>query len=80
MIVAEAKKSSGKVTAKVKLASVTPSGDVSLLQFEPDYQDDRNQEWAAATPHLQLSMTVKADVASNFEPGAYTLTFEKNED
>lgn len=78
---AEPKKASGKkTTAKIKLASVTPSGDVSLLQFEPDYQDDRNQEWATSTPHLQLSMTVKGEVAANFEPGAYTLTFEKNED
>lgn len=75
---AEAKRSSGKkVTAKVKLASVNPQGDLSLLMFEPDYADDRNQEWAAATPHLQLSMTVRSDVVANFEPGAYTLTFER---
>lgn len=69
-----------KTTAKVKLASAEPQGDQTLLRFEPDYADDRNQEWAAATPHLQLSMTVKGDVASNFQPGAYTLTFEKSED
>lgn len=69
-----------KTTAKVKLASAEPQGNQTLLRFEPDYADDRNQEWAAATPHLQLSMTVKGDVASNFEPGAYTLTFERAKD
>lgn len=68
-----------RVTAKVKLASANPQGDLTLLMFDPDYADDRNQEWAAATPHLQLSMTVRTEVAANFPPGPYTLTFEPTE-
>lgn len=73
-------KEAKKITAKAKLASMSPQGNLTLLMFEPDYADDRNQAWAAATPHLQVSMTVQADVAANFETGAYTLTFEKTED
>ena len=70
-----------KVTAKVKLSSREPQGtNLNALRFEPDYQDDRNKEWAAATPHLQLNMTVNGEVVDFFEPGAYTLTFEKNKD
>lgn len=69
-----------KVTAKVKLGSREPQGNVTALRFEPDYQDGRNQEWAAATPHLQLHMTVNGEVVDFFEPGAYTLTFEKAKD
>lgn len=68
-----------KVTAKVKLESRNPQGDQTTLQFGPDYQDGRNQDWAAATPHLQLHMTVNGEVVDFFEPGAYTLTFEKTE-
>lgn len=70
------------ITAKVKLTakSATSSNLVSLA-FGPDYQDERNQEWAHATPYLNLQMNVKSDVAANFEQGkAYTLTFEPNED
>jgi len=70
-----------KTTAKVKLASKEPLGTSQVtLRFEPDYQDDRNREWAEATPTLQLTMNVRGDVAENFEPGAYTLTFEPTKD
>lgn len=70
-----------KTTAKIKLASREDlqNGQVAL-RFEPDYQDDRNKEWAESTPTLQISMNVKGAVAENFQPGAYTLTFEPSDD
>lgn len=74
-----------QVTAKVRLQSKVVNGDednpnrTALLQFAPDYTDGRNKEWAAATPALSLSMTVKGDVGDNFEAGdKFTLTFEKD--
>jgi hypothetical protein len=44
----------------------------------PDYGPGAgNEQWAAATPHLDMRMTVRGDVARYFEPGKpYTLTFE----
>lgn len=71
-----------RVTAKVKLAnkSELQHGDQVGLSFAADYEDGRNAEWAAATPSLSLSMTVKAEVAEHFERGhAYTLTFEPSD-
>lgn len=68
------------ITAKVRCNGKQPYGDMATLSFMPDYGDGRNSEWAAATPHLDLRMTVKGTVAEQFEPGwAYTLTFEKEE-
>lgn len=72
------------VTAKVKCVSKLPSGDGStrqvLVQFQPDYTDGRNKEWAAATPHLALQMTLNDSAADLFEQGkAYTLQFVENE-
>lgn len=65
------------VTAKVKCTAHTVNGDTVALAFGPDYADDRNADWAAATPHLSLSMTVKANVGEHFKLNdAYTLTFE----
>jgi len=70
------------VTAKIKCTRKEPwgsTGDVAL-EFQPDYQDGRNKEWATATPALSLTMTVKSSVAEHFEQGrAYTLTFTPEE-
>lgn len=69
-----------KVTAKAKLASRLEDsyGNVQLT-FYADYADGRNKEWAAATPNLNLQMTVKPSVSEMFEVGkGYTLTFEEN--
>ncbi|WP_086668042.1 hypothetical protein [Lentzea kentuckyensis] len=65
------------VTAKVKCTNKTPSfRDQQTLWFAPNYDDDRNKEWAEATPTLSLQMVVKGSVAEHFKPGnAYTLTF-----
>jgi hypothetical protein len=68
------------VTAKVRVEDRRRNGDEVALRFAPDYQDDRNKEWAAATPALSLSMTVKGAVADQFPMGATgTLTFEMDE-
>ena len=48
------------------------------VNFLPDYNDGRNKEWSRYTPALSLSMTLKGDVADQFEVGqAYTLQFVK---
>lgn len=74
---------SKRVSAKVRLTNRQnhqgDDGGPAALTFQPDYADGRNQEWAEATPHLSLTMTVKQDVADFFEPGAaYTLYFERD--
>jgi len=73
------------ITAKITCNSKQTYGPadepMATVSFMPDYMDGRNKEWAAATPTLNLSMTVKGSVADQFEPGKkYTLTFEENED
>lgn len=68
------------VTAKIKLESAEPNGpEQTTLRFGVDYQDDRNKEWAAATPSLSLTMTVKNEVAVNhFDVNdRFTITFDK---
>jgi len=70
------------VTAKVECTgrSVPYEGEVAL-SFGPDYADGRNAEWAAATPHLSLSMTVNDEAGQHFQlGGTYTLTFTPNAD
>jgi hypothetical protein len=68
------------ITAKIHCQMKQPTGaghGEVRLQFVPDYADGRNKEWSLYTPALSLDMTVKGDVADQFEPGkAYTLTFE----
>jgi hypothetical protein len=68
------------VTAKIVCTTKSEMGEgdsrQTSMSFGPDYADGRNKEWAAATPALSLSMTVKGDVGDRFEQGkAYTLTF-----
>ncbi len=70
-----------KVTAKVKLDSKRPYGEGQhacvTLNFTADYADGRNKEWSVAAPALSIAMTVKPEVAEQFEQGAaFTLTFE----
>lgn len=70
------------VTAKVFVSNlITFAGNDNVqVSFAPDYQDDRNKEWAAATPALHLVMTVKAEVGELFKQGGkYTLTFDLDE-
>jgi hypothetical protein len=57
------------VTAKVKCTSKQDSNDQVTLQFQPDYDDDRNKEWAKYTPGLSLTMAVLPEVAEHFEVG-----------
>lgn len=72
------------ITAKVKCTRHEPNphdDSQVLLEFQPDYNDGRNKEWSKYTPALSLTMTVKAEVAENFELLApYTLQFVPTED
>lgn len=53
----------------------------ATLMFTPDYRDDRNKAWAAASPNLSVTMTVNGDVADQFETGwNYELTFQRHDD
>jgi hypothetical protein len=68
------------VTAKVKVTRCEPTGDGQVaLEFQADYEDGRNKDWAKYTPGLSINMTVKEEVAEgNFALGdAFTLTFDK---
>jgi hypothetical protein len=72
------------ITAKVRCNTKTESGDGDARQanvtFYPDYADGRNAEWAAATPSLNLTMTLNGRAADLFEQGAaYTLQFVEND-
>lgn len=68
----------GSFTAKVKVTNRvlnTDTGDVTL-SFMPDYAEGRNSDWAAKTPALSLSMTVKGDVGGEIDVNdCFTLTF-----
>lgn len=74
------------ITAKIQCSSKNESGEddnrMAVVSFQPDYADGRNAEWALATPHLSLSMTLRGEVADRFEQGKrYILQFvEEGED
>jgi hypothetical protein len=73
------------ITAKARCERKTVNGEgdnrTASLSFGPDYADGRNAEWAAATPHLNVQMTVKGAVADLFEQGRpYTLQFVEGEE
>lgn len=73
------------VTAKVKCTAKNKINEDSVsLSFFANYADDQgnqiNKEWAVATPHLNISMTVNAEAAKHFELRKdYTLTFVEEE-
>lgn len=67
-------------TAKVECTRKQDSGDQVTLEFQADYKDGRNKEWAEYTPALSITMTLKKSVAVNFNVGdAFLLTFEKED-
>lgn len=67
-------------TRKVDHAAGTEHAQ-STVSFMPDYRDGRNAEWAAATPSLSLTMTLRGDVADRFQVGKrYMLMFEPSPD
>jgi hypothetical protein len=73
------------ITAKVKCASKTETGDnearQAVVSFQPDYADGRNKEWAMATPTLSFQMTLNGSKADLVELGqAYTLQLVKNDE
>lgn len=65
-------------TAKVYCStkSVTKTGTNTSVTLTCDYSDARNQEWAQATPWLELKLAVKDD---RFKLGkSYTVTIEED--
>ncbi|HJW36567.1 MAG TPA: hypothetical protein VJ769_08005 [Actinomycetes bacterium] len=70
------------VTAKLRVVGKTQVGsDQTQVSFQPDYQNDRNKDWAAATPALTLSMTMLTTVADLFNQGeAIDMTLSHNPD
>jgi hypothetical protein len=68
------------VTARIKVQHKEGDDPVQVT-FLPDYAQGRNAEWASATPALSLSMTMRREVADQFDTGeAITLTFTRNPD
>jgi hypothetical protein len=68
---------SKRVSAKLRLQAMQDNGNTVGLTFTPDYQDDRNKEWAEATPALSLTMSVKKDLERLFTAGrSYTMYLE----
>ena len=73
---------SQKITAVAILYSkdTRHGSETTNLNFNADYQDERNKEWALFTPALSLSMNVVNEVADQFDlQGRYLLTFEKQD-
>lgn len=57
-----------------------PDEETTQLNFNADYNDERNKEWSKFTPALSLGLTVLNPVADQFQLNAsYLLTFEKQE-
>jgi hypothetical protein len=80
---AKSKSNGQQITAKALVVAKNVGGDArsATVQFQPDYQDERNKEWAVATPSLSIVMGLNGDVAEQFETGqAWTLTFELSDD
>ena len=51
----------------------------TTVNFMPDYQDGRNEEWAALTPALSITFTVKDEIADRWvQGGKYTFTVEES--
>lgn len=74
-----------QVTAKVVLNSKLESGVGSNRQiaatFSADYAGGKNKEWAIYTPILNLTMTMKGEVADLFKVGQeITLIFDLDEE
>lgn len=68
-----------KVRCNLKQEMGADDSRCATVGFMPDYADGRNQQWALATPHLELRMTLRGDVADCIEPGkCYTLTFTED--
>lgn len=74
------------VTAKVKLVQQQKPGGAgpgsTTLGFGPNYGNGtKNEAWAAATPAINLTMTVKDEVGDQFESGkAYDLLITEDPD
>lgn len=69
-----------EITAKVKVHKTPAYEGQVRLDVTADYTDERNKEWATATPVVSATLIVREEVADRFEQGAaYTLTFTKED-
>lgn len=70
-----------KTTAVATLYRKADAGlGQTRLEFNADYSDERNKEWAKYTPGLGLQLTVLESVGEQFEQGGrYLLTIERAE-
>lgn len=72
------------VTARLKVdgkSDPDAPGDFDILTLGPDYQDGRNAEFFAATPAINLTMSVQKSVAEQFNLGdLFTLTLDRTDD
>jgi hypothetical protein len=53
-----------EVTAKMKVFNVSESQYGTQVTLGPDYTDERNKEWAAASPAALIQLTIKNELAS----------------
>ena len=65
------------LTAVVTAYSKIPqSDDTTTVHFGPDYNSEKNKEWAKYTPSLQFSMHLKNEIADNIGQGQpFLVTF-----
>lgn len=68
------------VTAKVVCGFMQDGASGSkAVDFYPDYQSDKNKEWADTTPSILVRMVLSEKASGLFQQGKhYTLTFEED--
>lgn len=57
------------MNVKAVITGMSVSGEVTALVLGPDYGDDRNQDWAQATPSFATQMAVRNELAEELEVG-----------
>lgn len=57
------------MNVKAVITGMSVSGEVTAIVLGPDYADDRNQEWAQATPSFATQMAVRNELAEELEVG-----------
>jgi len=73
-----------KTTAKIILNSKHESGvgehRLVAAAFSANYAGGANKEWATSTPTLNVTMSLRGEIADQFVIGRqYTLTFDDDE-
>jgi hypothetical protein len=69
-----------KVQVNTKLESGVGDARQVVVAFTADHAGGRNKEWALYTPSLQLSLSLKGEIADRFDVGSrWTLQFAEEE-